>query len=208
LLREGYPRVVESKSITGLKAGYHVVLLGFCPAEEAARQLELFRALDAEVYTRPVDGPEDACPLVEKPWIVSAPRKVKAGEHNTLSVATFYVGDPGSAKLVTDLSPEAWYQARQSTDAVAEPGFAVAVLRGAEGEVIEQRTLGNRCYAMEAVRVDGTRLRVKGRCVTGDGASDICGEKGIWEMTWILEAEEAIAVQERRGALLPKVLCR
>jgi hypothetical protein len=62
-LAEGYPRIVESQSVPGLKPGFVVVVLGACAPEEGAKLLEGFKAFEPAVYAREVAWSEAlACP--------------------------------------------------------------------------------------------------------------------------------------------------
>jgi hypothetical protein len=51
-LAEGFPKVVESKDLAGLKPGFFIVVLGFCPETEAKPVLGLLKALYAGAYAR------------------------------------------------------------------------------------------------------------------------------------------------------------
>lgn len=57
----GYPRLVESGRVPGLKPGFHVVLVGVCPAEAAGPVLAALRSASAGAWSRPVRA-EPACP--------------------------------------------------------------------------------------------------------------------------------------------------
>lgn len=64
----GYPKVVESASVAGLKPGFHVVLLGVCGADESQLALAVFKALQPQVYARPVQITERNCPKLKGEW--------------------------------------------------------------------------------------------------------------------------------------------
>lgn len=62
----GFPKVVASASVEGLKPGLYVVLLGFCSAEDAPSRLGTLRMLDGGAYARATTSlPKDACPQVK-----------------------------------------------------------------------------------------------------------------------------------------------
>jgi hypothetical protein len=66
-LGEGYPRVIASGTVPGLKPGFHVVLLGACKPEEAQEPLETLQSFKPGVYARTVKlalGP-GSCPRHE-----------------------------------------------------------------------------------------------------------------------------------------------
>lgn len=64
----GYPKIVESASVAGLKPGFHVVLLGVCGADESPLALAVFKSLQPQVYARPVQITERNCPKLKKEW--------------------------------------------------------------------------------------------------------------------------------------------
>jgi hypothetical protein len=61
-LKPGFPKIVESGKVKGMKAGFHVVLLGVCPAAELEPRMKVFKAMYAGAYARKVSGVEAACP--------------------------------------------------------------------------------------------------------------------------------------------------
>ncbi|MBZ4371569.1 hypothetical protein [Corallococcus sp. AS-1-6] len=65
--QEGYPQLIESKTLPGLKPGFWVWLLGTCAAGEAPSRLEQLKLLAPGTYGREVDVPEEQldCPRQE-----------------------------------------------------------------------------------------------------------------------------------------------
>src|SRR5690349_20739583 len=62
-LKAGFPKLVASDALPGLKPGFHVVLLGICNAEQARARTRTLKELYPEVYWRPLTGPHDeSCP--------------------------------------------------------------------------------------------------------------------------------------------------
>ncbi|MHA7629298.1 hypothetical protein [Corallococcus sp. M7] len=63
-LAEGHPKLVESKTVPGLKPGFWVWLLGTCPSDDAAPVLEHLKLLAPGTYSRPVKlaAKKLACP--------------------------------------------------------------------------------------------------------------------------------------------------
>jgi hypothetical protein len=57
-----FPKVVQSDSIAGLKPGLFIAVIGFCTAEELTRPLAALKALEPQIYSKPVTGVEAACP--------------------------------------------------------------------------------------------------------------------------------------------------
>lgn len=69
-LADGFPKVVESKDVAGLKPGFHIVIVGFC-AEAAMDALGWVRGLDPGAYARKVTGSSPACPVLAPSWNAS-----------------------------------------------------------------------------------------------------------------------------------------
>ena len=67
-LPEGWPKLVQSDSVPGMKPGFHVVVLGICPAGDERAPLELLKALHPSVYAREVTdpAPPGACPALRE----------------------------------------------------------------------------------------------------------------------------------------------
>ena len=64
-LAEGYPRLVKSDDVPGLKPGFHVVLLGICNAEQVRPRTRTLKDLYPMTYWRPLTAAQpDACPEV------------------------------------------------------------------------------------------------------------------------------------------------
>lgn len=69
-LANGYPRIIESKTVTGLNPGFHIVVLGACDDGIAgAHALDLFKLLEPSVYAKDVTWAEaSACPARVADW--------------------------------------------------------------------------------------------------------------------------------------------
>lgn len=93
----GYPKVVESASVAGLKSGFHVVLLGVCGADEAQLALGALKALQPQVYARPVQLTERNCPKLKPDW------KPETKRDGALS-ATMLVGPYGRWMFLVGLN--------------------------------------------------------------------------------------------------------
>jgi hypothetical protein len=122
-LAAGYPRLLESKTISGLKPGFWIVALGACP--DPAQPLALFRAIRGGVYERNVQlGNTDpsGCPVVGNGWDWPAPVQVKI-RSRTLVVLPFV------------------YQLTEEGDFAREynKGLAVGFLVDAAGHVLDTR---------------------------------------------------------------------
>lgn len=60
---EGFPKIIESATVKGLNAGFHIVLLGFC-SEVDLNLLRVVRIIQPGAYFRKVNIPRDrlSCP--------------------------------------------------------------------------------------------------------------------------------------------------
>lgn len=69
-LAAGYPRIIESKTVTGLNPGFHIVVLGACEDGIAGTHaLDLFKLLEPSVYSKDVTWAEaSACPAPVGDW--------------------------------------------------------------------------------------------------------------------------------------------
>ncbi len=88
-LAPGFPKLVESKTVTGLKPGFHVVLLGLCGEDVADERLAVLKLVEEKVYARRVQVEVEAlgCPSLSGGWRLEASRT--AGP-----MTTFVVGQP------------------------------------------------------------------------------------------------------------------
>jgi hypothetical protein len=66
----GYPKVMESKDLKGLKAGFHIVLLGVCGAKEDSwLPLSVAKSVEPKVYVRGAESDgATSCPALKAPW--------------------------------------------------------------------------------------------------------------------------------------------
>jgi hypothetical protein len=69
-LADGYPRIIESKTVAGLNPGFHIVVLGACDDGGAGlHMLDLFKHLEPSVYAKEVTWAEaSACPVPVGDW--------------------------------------------------------------------------------------------------------------------------------------------
>ncbi|RKI62541.1 hypothetical protein D7X55_21860 [Corallococcus sp. AB049A] len=68
---EGYPRIVKSDTVPGLKPGFMVVVLGACAPAEGPKVLETLKAFEPGAYTRDVTWAQPlACPQLGPEWRV------------------------------------------------------------------------------------------------------------------------------------------
>jgi hypothetical protein len=87
---EGYPKLVESKSVPGLNPGFWVWVVGFCAGEEASAVLSQLKAVYPGAYAREVKVPaaQLACPEHEGPPLSAerTPYKLPGGVVRVVSV--------------------------------------------------------------------------------------------------------------------------
>lgn len=101
-LSPGYPKLVKSASVAGLKPGFHVVLLGLCAVDDAVVPLGLLKSVEPKAYARPVSLESAAtCPKPAKGWTVKPAESVSA-DGNTLTVHVA-LGDGGAWRILTSL---------------------------------------------------------------------------------------------------------
>jgi hypothetical protein len=84
----GFPKVVESKTVSGLKPGFFVVVLGFCGPKEARAPLSVAKSVRASVYARAVQVDELACPTVA--W-------TREGDVTVGNLSGLVIGKPNAA---------------------------------------------------------------------------------------------------------------
>ncbi|NNB88764.1 hypothetical protein HI113_28865 [Corallococcus exiguus] len=87
---EGHPRLIESKTLPGLKPGFWVWVLGTCAAGEAPSRLEQLKLLAPGTYGREVDVPEEqlACPQQEGASLTTRDETLKFPSGAALRVFT------------------------------------------------------------------------------------------------------------------------
>ncbi|MBZ4422739.1 hypothetical protein [Myxococcus sp. RHSTA-1-4] len=87
---EGFPTLVESRTIRGLKPGFWVWVVGFCPADDSGRVLELLKAVAPDTYARDVNipGKKLACPEAGKATLKEDSRSFKLSGGRRLRVLT------------------------------------------------------------------------------------------------------------------------
>lgn len=151
-LGTGYPRVIASDTVPGLKPGFHVVLLGACKPEEAKEPLSTLQAFKPGVYARTVKLPlaADSCPKPEN--------GLGAVDTQTLKVKPFELS---AASFMTDLS------------ASEVPWLVRLYLRDEKGDLVDQHSVDPRAGIWEAtdrkscvteVTVESPALRVTVEC--------------------------------------------
>ncbi|RKG74802.1 hypothetical protein D7W79_21950 [Corallococcus exercitus] len=89
-LPEGYPRLIESKTLPGLKPGFWVWLLGLCEPEAAPSILGPIKRLAPETYARAVRIPTEqlSCPQQEGAPLEARKLTLKRPSGATLRVFT------------------------------------------------------------------------------------------------------------------------
>ncbi len=104
-LAEGFPRVLESKTVPGLKPGFFVVALGVCPAKTSPSVLGVMKVSTPFVYARPVtwDTADKDCPDSGKTSVDARTWKKKGLELVAVQVAR----DDGSWEMTMHLHDKA-----------------------------------------------------------------------------------------------------
>jgi hypothetical protein len=154
-LGEGYPRVIASDTLPGLKPGFHVVLLGACKPEEAQEPLETLQSFKQGVYARAVKlapGP-DSCPKHENGLGGAGTERLKAKPFE-LTAAAFIAVDPAASKV---------------------PWLVRLYLRDEKGDLIDQTAVDprdgmwdgtDRNSCLPNAEIEGTTMRVTVKCDT------------------------------------------
>ncbi|MFP2909320.1 hypothetical protein ACLESD_30615 [Pyxidicoccus sp. 3LFB2] len=88
---EGFPTLVESRTVPGLKPGFWVWVVGFCPAGEGGEPLDLLKLVAPDTYSRDVKLPREklACPNVEAATLKADSHSFKLAEGRVLRVFTY-----------------------------------------------------------------------------------------------------------------------
>jgi hypothetical protein len=99
-LAAGFPKLMQSEQVPGLNPGFHIVVLGFCPAEHARPALALAKAFFPQAYERTVTAPADSCPTAASSgYSVQASESI-AAEDLRLTVSVY---TPDEAHKRSDL---------------------------------------------------------------------------------------------------------
>jgi hypothetical protein len=101
-LPPGFPRIVDSSTLQGLKAGFQIVVLGFCADGQGALPVAFFRGINGGAYRRTVKvQPGDGCPTVrEGLQVQTVTLPPKKGASVVVSILEWTEGlHPGEAPL-------------------------------------------------------------------------------------------------------------
>lgn len=90
-LPSGWPRVIQSADVNGLKAGFHVVLIGYCPSSDTTRVLMRAKAAQRLAYVRKVTLTEPQAKDAQCPGIDPAIKPA--------AVPAYLVAETGKNKL-------------------------------------------------------------------------------------------------------------
>ncbi|MCY1019172.1 hypothetical protein [Pyxidicoccus sp. MSG2] len=167
---EGYPRIVPSASVPGLKPGFVVVVLGACEPAAGPKVLETLKAFESAAYARDVTWAEPlACPQLGPAWRVvqSKSWKKKEGTLTAVLLESFEKKEgPGQSVeqslRVTLRAPDGRMLGSDerhghpaTDDFTSEPGFSTS-LDGA-GPTVTYLTFSSNCPAGP----DVNQVRVK-----------------------------------------------
>lgn len=187
-LEQGYPRILETQTVAGLKPGFFVVALGVC-ASESEPTFKLLDALEPAVYTRDVSMPV-ACPRFSTPvepeyetFTLNAVEVSKASDGLEYTVVAVTSKADGAEAEVKE-----WWvavQVRRKGAVVAEEQFSSLgsfsellqrVVASAKGVEFKEREVNPNCGGMgtrytetirsHLVRFDGSRLADVARTVS------------------------------------------
>jgi hypothetical protein len=102
-LASGFPRVVASKDVPGLKAGFHVVVLGACVGPALEKPLRAIQGLRRGAYAKPgalADAPAEACPSSKAGFQALDLERLKQGSQELSLI--------GFRALDSEKSPSPW----------------------------------------------------------------------------------------------------
>ncbi|QSQ23839.1 hypothetical protein JY651_02310 [Pyxidicoccus parkwayensis] len=88
---EGFPKLVQSNTVRGLKPGFWVWVVGFCPSDDSVRALELLKLVAPDTYARDVQLPAKslACPDVSAASLQADSHEFKLSGGRVLRVLTY-----------------------------------------------------------------------------------------------------------------------
>ncbi|MCP3166845.1 hypothetical protein [Myxococcus qinghaiensis] len=144
-LPQGYPKLVRSDTLAGLKPGFWVWLVGVCEAADAAKVLEHLKALAPDAYSREVEveAVDRQCPSTEGEPLVARDEKLALPKGLKLRVFTQdESGAPAPDEEFGDTFTQTRYffllmgkkgQLLGSADAVGEEDFTGDVRQGPSG---------------------------------------------------------------------------
>lgn len=146
-LKSGYPRVVDSSTVPGMNAGFHIVVLGACSDADVVSRIDLLKTLEASVYVKAVTWPEEACPALgsaDAPLVPGPAGRLKtaAGE---LTVITLTSGgeDTWKTTVLTRWQPKGGEAVVKTFDQADCDGGAPAPRGG--GLAYESTCVTGRC---------------------------------------------------------------
>ena len=87
----GFPKLVQSDAVPGLKPGFWIVIAGYCEKDTV---LDALKAIDSGSYSRPVKVEAGACPKVTEGWSVKTD-EAKDASKRTLRGVLFVPDDQG-----------------------------------------------------------------------------------------------------------------
>jgi hypothetical protein len=191
-LASGYPKVVESGTIDGLKPGFFVVVLAACdsaleadpasaPFHTAAQLLELYKAVDPKVYARSVRWPEPlACPDGLFAWMQPSTAEIKAGT-GLLRISA-----------IRTKKENEWSEPR---------GVTAAFLRDNHGEVLDSKVEEDGCD-VQVLEKKGRGVHLGETCV-----SSRCTGLGYSQDDTTWTAKDGKLVVDQQEKVLSKAWC-
>ncbi|SEM24327.1 hypothetical protein SAMN05444354_113161 [Stigmatella aurantiaca] len=193
LLPEGHPRLVQSRTVPGLKPGFWVWLLGTCSPGDAPPLLERFQRLAPGTYGREVKVPGKtlACPKQEGPPVEARDELLKLPSGATLRV--FTREEPASEDVEDEDSEGAWDRSSQTRYHF--------VLFGKSGDVVDRVDVvgdetvdkGDPARGPTSYRCDVTGIEASGD--TALVLTRHCSAGGSGECGALVSADEVITVK-------------
>ncbi|RKH37399.1 hypothetical protein [Corallococcus sicarius] len=168
---EGYPRIVQSAAVPGLKPGFVVVVLGACEPAAGPKVLETLKAFEPTAYARDVTWAEPlACPELGPKWrvIQSKSWKKKEGTLTAVLLETLPKHEPRETRQVLRVMLRAPDGRPLGSDersgSLGEEQFT-PTLDGA-GPTVSYVTVGPGCTAGPNITETKVKYRIDGDTLT------------------------------------------
>jgi hypothetical protein len=198
-IEDEFPKLTRSDTVTGLKPGFWVWIVGYCARDESAKVLELLKKASPETYARDVEVPVAReylkCPFIRSATLEVSPHRFELDGGRVLRVFTHSMSrDPGDDTTPVDTMVRTYY---------------VFVLMNKAGNVLDKKTVvgkerfkafpGNANYAYTCTE---PRITPKGtgtveftRQCTESTAE--CGAREAWdEVTTIAVSGNTVTARE------------
>ncbi len=144
VIPEGFPTLVQSSTVRGLKPGFWVWVVGFCPAGEGSAALAPLKVVAPDAYARDVQVPREKldCPNVEAASLEAGSHTFKQPEGRVLRVFKYEESEAPEGDEPGDTYTRTHYvftlmaktgEVLDTVDAVGEETFSGDIRNGPSG---------------------------------------------------------------------------